>query len=205
MKKRIVKEFMVPLTEYATVSESASLADAVIALEESQKQFDPLRYRHRAILVLDDQERVCGKIDQIDLLKALEPKYDALQDRTGMAHLVFTKKFVESMLTSYSLWEKPMEEICSKGAHRRVKDFMHIPVEGEYIEENASLDVAIHLLVSQRFQSLLVTRNGEVVGILRLTDIFTEVVDAVKAYATTGEICDAMRDVFGEYGPGSAV
>ncbi|HKJ57931.1 MAG TPA: methylmalonyl-CoA mutase family protein [Halobacteriales archaeon] len=31
------------------------------------------------------------------------------------------------------------------------------------------------------------------------------IVDAVKAYATTGEICDAMRDVFGEYGPGSAV
>jgi len=28
------------------------------------------------------------------------------------------------------------------------------------------------------------------------------IVDAVKAYATTGEICDAMRDVFGEYNPG---
>jgi methylmalonyl-CoA mutase N-terminal domain/subunit len=24
-------------------------------------------------------------------------------------------------------------------------------------------------------------------------------IDAVKAYATVGEICDAMRDVFGEY------
>jgi len=27
-------------------------------------------------------------------------------------------------------------------------------------------------------------------------------IDAVKVYATTGEICDAMRDVFGEYNPG---
>lgn len=181
MKKRIVKEMMVPLSEYATVSESDSLADAVVALEKSQKHFDPSRYRHRAILVLDDQGRVSGKIDQIDLLKALEPKYDTLQTRTGMAHLVFTKKFMESMLTSYSLWEKPMEEICSKGANRRVKDFMHVPAESEYIEENASLDVAIHLLISQRFQSLLVTRDGEVVGILRLTDVFTEVVHAIKA------------------------
>lgn len=25
------------------------------------------------------------------------------------------------------------------------------------------------------------------------------IVDAVKAYATVGEICDAMRDIFGEY------
>ena len=30
-------------------------------------------------------------------------------------------------------------------------------------------------------------------------------VDAVKVYATTGEVCDAMRDVFGEYQPGAAL
>ena len=31
------------------------------------------------------------------------------------------------------------------------------------------------------------------------------IIDAVKAYATTGEICDAMREVFGEYRQGAAV
>jgi len=31
------------------------------------------------------------------------------------------------------------------------------------------------------------------------------IIDAVKAYATTGEICDAMRDVFGEHQPGAAM
>ncbi|PSP45983.1 methylmalonyl-CoA mutase [Halobacteriales archaeon QH_6_66_25] len=31
------------------------------------------------------------------------------------------------------------------------------------------------------------------------------IVDAVKVYATTGEICDAMRTVFGEYQPGASV
>ncbi len=30
-------------------------------------------------------------------------------------------------------------------------------------------------------------------------------IDAVKVYATTGEICDTLRDVFGEYQPGAAV
>jgi len=30
-------------------------------------------------------------------------------------------------------------------------------------------------------------------------------IDAVKAYATTGEICDVLRDVFGEYQPGASV
>ncbi|MFB6310257.1 MAG: methylmalonyl-CoA mutase family protein, partial [Salinirussus sp.] len=31
------------------------------------------------------------------------------------------------------------------------------------------------------------------------------ILDAVKAYATTGEICDAMRDVFGEYEAGESI
>ncbi|MBX0321713.1 methylmalonyl-CoA mutase family protein [Halomicroarcula sp. F13] len=31
------------------------------------------------------------------------------------------------------------------------------------------------------------------------------IVDAVKVYATTGEICDVLRDVFGEYQPGSSM
>ncbi|WP_324662977.1 acyl-CoA mutase large subunit family protein [Haloarcula sediminis] len=31
------------------------------------------------------------------------------------------------------------------------------------------------------------------------------IVDAVKVYATTGEVCDVLRDVFGEYQPGSSM
>jgi methylmalonyl-CoA mutase N-terminal domain/subunit len=33
-------------------------------------------------------------------------------------------------------------------------------------------------------------------------NVMPYIIDAVKAYATTGEICDAMRDVFGEYRSG---
>jgi methylmalonyl-CoA mutase N-terminal domain/subunit len=36
-------------------------------------------------------------------------------------------------------------------------------------------------------------------------NVMPRIVDAVKVYATTGEICDAMRDVFGEYQPGAAL
>jgi len=33
-------------------------------------------------------------------------------------------------------------------------------------------------------------------------NLMPPLIDAVKAYATTGEICDVLRDVFGEYQPG---
>ncbi|WP_226012862.1 acyl-CoA mutase large subunit family protein [Halomicrobium salinisoli] len=36
-------------------------------------------------------------------------------------------------------------------------------------------------------------------------NLMPPLIDAVKAYATTGEICDALRDVYGEYEPGAAL
>ena len=53
MKSLTVFELMVPLSEYATVSEDSTLFEAVLALEKAQDEFDKTRYRHRAVLVFD--------------------------------------------------------------------------------------------------------------------------------------------------------
>ncbi len=77
-----VKDLMVPLSEYATVLEDASLYEAVVALEKAQAEFSnplekapekfgPKRHPHRAILVLDKDGQVAGKISQLDALTAL--------------------------------------------------------------------------------------------------------------------------------------
>ena len=46
----MVKELMIPLSEYATVTVGANLHEAVLALEKAQADFDHTRYRHRAII-----------------------------------------------------------------------------------------------------------------------------------------------------------
>ncbi|RPJ13140.1 MAG: transcriptional regulator, partial [Deltaproteobacteria bacterium] len=50
-----VSDLTVPLSEYATVKDDASLYDAVMALEKAQEKYTykHSEYRHRAILVLD--------------------------------------------------------------------------------------------------------------------------------------------------------
>ena len=53
MEKTIVKELMVSLEEYPVVSEEASVYEAVVALENAQKEFDKTRDRHRAVLAHD--------------------------------------------------------------------------------------------------------------------------------------------------------
>jgi CBS domain containing-hemolysin-like protein len=181
LKTQLVKDLMVPLSEYATVSKDATLGEAVMALKESQAAYDPTKYPHRAILVFDERKHIIGKIDLICVLRALEPKYDEMISDKRSMHLGFTRQFQKAMLDQLKLWEAPMEDICKKASNVKVEKFMVAPVEGEYIEKNASLNEAIHQIVLGHHQSLMVTEGKNIVGVLRLTDVFTAVSDTIMA------------------------
>ena len=53
MSDFLVKELMVPLSEYATVAKGSTLFDAVLALEKAQEEFDNTKYKHRGVLILE--------------------------------------------------------------------------------------------------------------------------------------------------------
>ncbi len=183
MESTLVKDLMIPFEDYATVSEDATLADAVMALEEAQSSFDQNRYQHRAILVHDKSGKIVGKLSQLDVLKALEPKYgdaDKLKrlDRFGM-----DGAFIRGLIEQYGFLKKPLQNICQKAADIRVKNIMYTPSKGEFVSENAALNEAVLQLLVGQHQSLLVTRGGDIVGILRLTDVFKKVTDMIKACA----------------------
>ena len=182
MKSYSVKDLMVPLSEYATVTEDATLYDAVLSLEEAQEKFEDkhTRYRHRAILMLDKEGNVLGKLSQLDVLKALEPKYQEKVEGKESHRLGISKSFMKSVFEDYKLFANPLDDICRKAGEQPVKNFMHAPTEGEYVSESSALEVAIHQLIMGQHQSLLVTRDEKIVGILRLTDVFATVFHKMK-------------------------
>jgi len=177
-----VTEIMVPLEDYATVPEDATMLDAVVALDRAQAEFDQSRYRHRAVLVYDDQNNIVGKVSQMDLLRALEPKIDKLMNAGALARTGYSLDYYQSM-ARHGLWSKPLDDLCRKAAGLRVKDFMYAPVEDEFIQEEADLNEAVHRLVVGKHHSLLVTRgeDSRIIGVLRLTDVFKLVTERVKA------------------------
>jgi CBS domain-containing protein len=179
MKTILVKDVMVPVSDYATVSKDATLHDAVLALEEAQAEFDQARYRHRGILVYDENSRIIGKVSQIEILRALEPKYE--QFEMPRSRYPFTPSFMKSLFDQYDLWNKPLDDICKKAGQKRVGEFVERFNEGETVQEETTLNEAIHMLVVGQLQSLLVMRKEDVTGILRLTDVYHEVLKKVKA------------------------
>ena len=182
MKSITVKDLMVPLEEYAIVSEEATLYDAVTALEEAQENLDRTmhKYLHRAVLVLDKNKNVVGKISQLDVLKALEPKYKEIGDIYSLSRTGFSPEFLKSMIDQQKLWASSLIDICSKAAKVNVRDFMYTPTEKEYVDEDVRLEEAMHILVMGHHHSLLVTRDGKIIGILRLTDVFVVIFDLIQ-------------------------
>lgn len=180
MNKR-VKDIMVPLAEYATVSTEATLFEAVIALEEAQRNFGKDRYKHRAILVYDEKKKIVGKLSQLDVLRSLEAGYSRIGDIKAISHSGFSQDLIKSLMEKYDLWQTPLEDICRKGYQIKVKAIMYTPGQGEYVDQDASLNEAIHQLIMGHHQSLLVTAGKDIVGILRLTDVFSQVTDAMKS------------------------
>jgi CBS domain-containing protein len=170
---RIV-DLMIPLSDYAIVHENATLYDAVVALEQSQARFTSRRYSHRAILVQNDDGVIVGKLSMRDIIRGLEPGYGEITD-SKMAHFGFSASFIKSIVKSQGLWQRPLDNLCEKAANIKAKDVMYTPAEGEYVEQSASLNEAIHQLIMGHHQSLLVTSQGRVTGILRLTDVFSEI------------------------------
>jgi CBS domain-containing protein len=179
-----VRDLMVPLEEYATVPEEATLFEAVMALEQAQERLDRNRYKylHRAVLVYNKNKKIVGKISQLDVLGALEPKYAKKMDMESISRsgLSISIDLLKSKLEEHGIWDKPLKDISGKAAKMKVKTFMYTPMEEEYIDESAPLEEAMHKLVKGHHQSLLVTKGGEIVGILRLTDVFMEVFRLMK-------------------------
>jgi CBS domain-containing protein len=171
---------MVPLEKYATVSKEATLREAILALEKAQMTLDPSRHKHRAILVLDEGGKVVSKITMKNILIALEPNYGKVEGADVLERSGFSPDLIRSMLEDNALWTEPLQFFRERAAKLKVGDLIHAPSEDEYIDENATLGEATHQLIVNPYLSLLVTSGDEVLGILRLSDVFAKICDVIK-------------------------
>lgn len=189
MEKTCVKDLMVPISEYATVMVGTSLLDAILALEKAQDAYISSKYQHRAILVLDENNAVIGKIGQLRILKAVETRYDLESEVDNLSEFRFSDEYIAGQREQYRMQGPVLnEEFLRVAAQKKVEEFMQRPAPGEFVSENSSIDVAIHRLVAGTHLSLLVTREEKIIGILRIADVFASVFHKMR---TSGVVSEA--------------
>lgn len=176
-----IKDLMVPRTEYATVSHTATLWETMRSLENAKKKYDDRPYRHRSVLVLNDAGRVVGKVSQVDIMRALEPNYQSIGSDISLSRFGFSAGFIASMESQYHLWKRSVDKIMDDLDRIRVTEVMYKPADHERIKASDELTTAIHHFVMGRHQALLITERKRVIGILRSTDAYNALYEWIES------------------------
>jgi len=177
MKTLQVKELMIPISEYASVHEDANITEAMQAIESKNKSYGESPYRHHSLVVINDNNHVVGRLSQVDIMRAMEPRYGKLEDAHWVSQSELSRDMLATLREGFKLWEEPWEVMCKGLGNMKVKDYMQEPTEGEFVSENDTCNIACHRIVMGRHHSLLVTRDKEIIGILRSTDLFNNLYD----------------------------
>lgn len=175
-----IKELMVDLKEFYTISIDSTFIEAHAALEKARQEFQSGLKKYQILMVKDNRGRVIGKLSPMDLIQGLEPKYRNIIDPNSL-RFKDALYVIESMKTQKVLWDKPLGNLCRTAQHAKIKDFLKFPVEGHQISEDSFLDEALHLFVVGRHDSLFVLENKKLVGLLVFADVYDHISQKITA------------------------
>jgi CBS domain-containing protein len=180
-----VRDIMLSLTDVPTVREEATLLEAVCALDRAQRRRREGASRYRAVLVVNARGQVVGKLGHLAFLRAIEPGFESPADRDTLDRAGVDPDLLESLSGHRRFWHGELEECCRRSAHVTVREVMH-PL-AESVDADTPLIQAVSTLVRLQVLSIPVREAGQVVGLLRLADLYDLI-----AHLITREGCDGQ-------------
>lgn len=173
-----VKDIMSRIEEYDTVDMETSLCHALRTLEENYEKIKggvPGTF-HKTLFATDASKKIVGKLSIYDLIRGLVPEpakelevsrafYSVLSSR-AVAVAEEVGKFQEGFAWLRSTFCDLVKQECKK----KVKDVMS-PIH-PLLKEDDSMNKAIYVMFRENIRQPVVTRDGEIVGVVSIMDIF---------------------------------
>lgn len=173
MEEKHLTDIMIPLKDYAVVSQDATIKEALKIMKESSERLSPEKYRHLGILVKDAEGKIVGKLTQSDILRGIVPDY---KDVGGSRLSPLMRAEMGEMITQIS--DKTFLGRCKAQKDKKVRDFMTTAALS--VDVNKGLGHALHMMQTSGHRGLLVTGEGKKpIGMLRMTDIYQLVKEAI--------------------------
>jgi len=180
MEKMKVRDLMQPTEQFPRISSQATFMEAVVALEEADRQFQAGRASQRILLVYDEAGKIMGKMSPMDVVQGLEPNYENIDALKSMTHYHLAPSVVDSMKEEMLLWHRPLTELCSKATSVKIENFIKLPTPDHMVQADAKMDKAFHLFVVGRHDSLFVKDGEEIVGVIRFSDVYRKIVQTMR-------------------------
>lgn len=156
-----VKDIMIPVEDYSSVSVNNTVKEAIAILKKSFCNLDTGEcHGHRSVLVFDNDNKLVGMMNFRALLLAIEPRFLKYEGGPSL--------FKEGFFS-----ERAKEE-----ADKKVKDIMQ-PVQFITVNADDAILKAVHLMLKHKLGTLPVIHDGLVVGMVRINEVFNEMAKAV--------------------------
>ncbi len=173
MPTRRIGEIMIPIEQYPSVRDTATLREAIAAIEGVQLEVDLRKSLPRVLLVFDAIDVMVGYVRRRDIMRGLEPRSIVSQP------LDYRKKpfdvGIDPNLSELS-YDRALKGILEQ-AERPVTEVMR-PNE-VLIDAEDHLMKAVYEMVSNNLSHLPVIQDGHLVGVVRSVDVFHELAQLV--------------------------
>lgn len=177
-----VEDLMIPVGKFPVISQESSLREAILTLDRVEQEFSSGKREQRILLVVDQDNSVVGKLTPKDVIRGLEPNYERLL-ASQAASLASNYGYVmhsQSILALQDMTTTPWDDLCAKSKDTRIKDFLLAPPRSQIVELDDTLNKALHRFILGKHHSLFVTNGKQLVGLLRFTDVYREILGKIK-------------------------
>lgn len=163
---RRVKDIMIPVDQYPSVRDNATLREAIAKIEDAKLEVDLRRSLPRVLLVFDEIDVLVGTVGRRDIMRGLEPKYLLTKP------LEYKKKLfdidVDPNLAELS-YDRVVRGIREQ-ANRPVSDVMN-PIDA-ILDADDHVMKAVQAMVALDVHLIPVLQEGQLVGVVRSVDAF---------------------------------
>jgi hypothetical protein len=133
---------------------------------------------------MNDRGQVVGKLGHLAFLRGVDPGYERQVDLAALDRAGVDRELIESISGHMRFWQEDLIACCHRAAHLRVGDVMR--QVDEAIEQDSPLTTAISTMVRLQTLSIPVRRGDEVVGLLRLADVYDIVATVMTGQRSGG-------------------
>ena len=175
-----IEEIMIPLAQYPSVRDDATLKEAVDVIESAQIEVAWRKSLPRVLLVFDANHVLVGYVRRRDIMRGLEPRHVVSRP------LNYARKPFE-VAVDFNLSELSYDHLVEdiqKQVRRRVHEVMR-PIETTVGADDHVMK-AIQEMVTLDINLIPVRKGKALVGIVRSVDLFQELATLIALGARRG-------------------
>jgi Mg/Co/Ni transporter MgtE len=178
-----VGQVMARIEEYHTIAAEAPLCEAVFSLKNNYNKIlsEEKGTYHKTLFVTDTSGVLIGKLSIFDLIRGLVPDrakapsisrtfYRAISERQ-----LAVADEVGKLRERFDWLEHTFLDLVKAETQKKVREVMS-PIH-PLLEENDSLNKAVYVMFKENIRQPLVVRDGRIVGVINIMDIFPVLLD----------------------------